>query len=124
MRLLEIHIEVEDLERSLDFYQQIIPHKKIVRWSDGSAAALVLEDGSAFGIWRIGTRGLHDGRGGEHLHFAFQIKSEEYENFKQRLESLGISPTEHQWDNGERSLYFFDPDGHQGEFMTCDWLAL
>jgi hypothetical protein len=28
---------------------------------------------------------------------------------------------EYVWPSGHRSVYFFDYDGHQGEFMTTDW---
>ncbi len=124
MRMLEFHIEVADVEAALEFYQQLLPYEKITRWGDGSAVALVMPDGAAFGIWKKGKIGLFDGRGGAHLHFAFQIEPDEYEHYKQRLLDLGHSPEEHVWPSGQRSLYFFDDDGHQGEFMTCDWFGL
>lgn len=124
MRLIETHIEVQDLERSLKFYSTLLPHKKIVRWKDNDAAALVFDDGSAFGIWEVGKTGIHGGRAGQHLHFAFQISPNEYGEYKQRLEGLGIQALEYNWPSGERSIYFFDSDGHQGEFMTCDWFGL
>jgi len=123
MRLLEIHIETDDLERAEGFYTDLIPHRKITRWPDGSAIALVLEDGTAFGIWKKGKRGLYDGRGAQHLHFALQMAPEQYDDMKGKLEAKGIEVIEHTWSDGERSLYFFDPDGHQGEFMTKDWLS-
>jgi len=124
MRLVETHIEVADVERAVEFYAALLPHRKVVRWSDGSAAAIVLEDGGAFGLWSIGKEGLHGGRGGEHQHFAFQIEPGEYDEYKVKLESLGVKPIEHEWNNGGRSIYFFDADGHQGEFMTTDWIGL
>jgi len=80
-----------------------------------------LNDGSAFGLWKKGTRGIHDGRGAEHLHFAFRISPDEYDGYRFRLESLGVEALEHNWKDGHKSLYFFDPDNHQGEFMTKDW---
>ena len=123
MRFLEMHIEVVDLEASLEFYRQLLPSVKEVRWTDGSAVALVLPDGTAFGIWKQGKKGIFDGTGAQQLHFALQIAPEEYDRCKQKLESLGVEPLEHDWGDGHRSLYFFDRDGHQGEFMTKDWLG-
>lgn len=123
MRFVELHIETEDLKRAEAFYADLIPHQKIVRWPDGNAIAFVLPDGSAFGIWKKGKIGLHDGRGGQHLHYAFQIAPAEYDDMKKKLESKGIEVIEHAWRDGQRSLYFFDPDGHQGEFLTKDWLT-
>lgn len=124
MRLLEAHIEVEDVEKSLALYQKLIPHKKLVSWADGEANAFILEDGAAFGVWKKGKIGIHGGRGASHLHFAFQIGSEEYDAYVKRVKEAGLEPLEHVWENGEKSVYFFDYDGNQGEFMTCDWIAL
>lgn len=123
MRFLELHIEVADLARSERFYATLLPHAKVTRWEDGSAIAIILEDGAALGLWKVGKLGLHNGRGGEHVHFAFQIKRSEYDLYKERMLAMGIEPIEHTWPSGDRSLYFFDPDGHQGEFMTKDWLG-
>lgn len=124
MRLLEVHLEVSDVAHSLKFYSQLLPHRKVDSWDEGSAAALVLDDGSAFGLWVKGKRGTHGGRGGEHVHFAFQIRPDEYEHYNTKLHSLGMKTQEHTWPNGQRSVYFADYDGHQGEFMTVDWLGI
>ena len=123
MRMLEIHVEVSDLEKSLALYVQLIPHVKVSHWEDRSAVALILEDGTAFGIWKKGKVGMYDARAGEHVHFALQIHTEEYQDFKNRIESAGLSAIEHQWPEGHKSLYFFDYDGNQGEYMTADWLG-
>ncbi len=122
MRILEIHIEVVDIERSIAFYQKLLPTATVERWRDNSAAAFVLPDGAAFGLWTTGKRGIHNGQAGAHVHFAFQIKPAEYDVYKQRIIDVGATPLEHVWESGQKSVYFFDPDGHQGEFMTEDWL--
>lgn len=122
MRLLEVHIEVEDLDAALEFYSALLPHRKVVRFSDSQAYALVLDDGAAFGLWQKGKNGLHGGQGAAHLHFALQIAPDEYDSYLQRLRELGVKPIEHLWSDGHRSIYFFDRDGHQGEFMTRDWI--
>lgn len=122
MRIIEIHIEVSDLDRAQAFYSALLPHTGVTRWSDGSAVAIVLEDGSALGLWKRGRVGLHGGRGANHLHFAFKIEPGEYDEYRQRLVDLGCKPIDHVWPNGERSVYTFDHDGHQLEFMTVDWI--
>lgn len=121
MRILEIHIEVEDVQRSFNMYSQLIPHSKVIWWDERDAVAMVLEDGSAFGLWKKGKKGIHSGRAGQHVHFAFQIAPSEYDEYKRKIESLGLTPLEHTWPRGAKSVYFFDSDGHQGEFMTTDW---
>ena len=121
MRLLEIHLEVADLERSLALYSKLIAHTRIEEWDDRAAVALVLEDGSAFGLWKKGKLGIHDSRGGEHVHFAFQIRPDEYDEYVEKIQSVGLEPLHYVWESGHRSVYFFDYDGNQGEFMTTDW---
>ena len=122
MRLLEIHLEVADLARSEVFYKAILDYSKITRWTDNSAIAFILPSGTALGLWEKGKQGLYGGRGGEHVHFALQIDPDDYPSILKKLQALSIDVIEHTWPDGQRSLYFFDPDGHQGEFMTTDWL--
>jgi len=124
MKLIETHIEVEDVEKSLSLYQSLISHKKCLRWADGNVAALVLDDGSEFGIWKKGHRGIHEGQGGQHVHFAFQIKHEEYDDYKEKIVSTGMKPLFYEWETSHKSLYFFDHDGHQCEFITGNWIDL
>lgn len=122
MRMLEIHIGVKDVKKSVAFYSELLPHIKIIDDEEKKQVFIVLEDGSAFGIWEEGYHGLHKGLAAKHLHFAFEISPDEYDLYKSKLEKLGVDVIEHSWTDGERSLYFFDADGHQGEFMTKDWL--
>ena len=124
MRLIEIHLEVSNLETSFNFYRQLFPYKQIVQFKNKDAYVLILEDGSAFGIWLKGKVGLFGGKGGEHVHYAFNITTDEYPLYLAKLKKMQTEYFEHEWDNGAKSVYFFDADGHQGEFITCDWLEL
>jgi catechol 2,3-dioxygenase-like lactoylglutathione lyase family enzyme len=125
MRMLEVHLECGDLAASVAFYTALIPQVRLIWDGPGDAQAfLVLEDGSALGLWQKGTRGIHRGRAGAHVHWALEIAPAEYEAYRARIAERGVEPLEHQWPDGAKSLYFFDPDGHQGEFMTKDWLRL
>lgn len=118
-----MHIEVEDVDMSAEFYRTLFQITKEVKWHDGSARALIFPDGTAFGIWQRGKRGLYDGEGAQHLHFALQIEPAEIDKYRERLQELGVKVIDHDWEDGHRSLYFFDRDGHQGELMTKDWLG-
>jgi len=121
MRLLEIHLEVASVERALEFYARLFPHARQVGWDDRSAVALVFDDGAALGIWTRGKLGKYKGRAGEHTHYAFQVTLDELEIYRLRLTQLGVEFIDHAWTPPHKSIYFFDPDGHQGEFMTKDW---
>ena len=124
MKLIETHIEVEDVEKSLLLYKKLIPHKKILQWADGKVAALVFDDGSAFGLWTKGHKGIHDGKGGTNVHFAFKIDENEYKDYKDKIIKAGLEALEYEWESGYKSVYFFDYDGHQGEFITGNWIEL
>jgi len=53
----------------------------------------------------------HYGTG--HLHFAFEVVAEQYEAWKEKIESLGIEiEQEVVWREGVKSFYFRDPDLH------------
>ena len=43
-----MHIEVENVDASAEFYRTLFPVAKEVSWDDGSATALVFPDGTAF----------------------------------------------------------------------------
>lgn len=124
VRLVETHIEVSNVEKSFALYSKLVPHVRVARWGDdesGYVAALVLEGGEAFGLWQKGKIGIQGGRGGKHQHFAFLIKPEEYDHYVELIRSQAMEPLEHVWQSGAKSVYFFDYDGHQGEFITSDW---
>lgn len=54
-------------------------------------------------------------------HIALNIRLEDYESEKRRLEGLGVAvqATEHAWLH-VRSLYFADPEGNTLEFVCYD----
>lgn len=60
----------------------------------------------------------HYGEG--NLHFAFEVKPEDYQASKKFIEENGI-PIEHEASWGElKSFYFRDPDGHSVEIVMHD----
>lgn len=122
MRLIELHLEVGDIARSLAFYTRLFPQARMVGWDRQTAVALVFDDGSAIGLWTRGKVGLKGSRAGEHVHYAVQTTIDELEVFRTRLKEMGVEVFDHSWDPPHMSIYFFDPDGHQGEFITKDWL--
>lgn len=124
MRISEFHLEVKDVEKSKDLYKRLIPHKKIIRWANNDVTAFVLENGTAFGLWKEGLKGIHGGQGGTHTHFAFEIAPSEYKEYKNKILDAGLEAKEYTWDTGHKSVYFMDFDGHQGEFITTDWITL
>ncbi|WP_338791478.1 VOC family protein [Bernardetia sp. MNP-M8] len=54
------------------------------------------------------------------IHFAFEVKVEDYQMWKNKIENLQIKIThEQEWKNGLLSFYFEDPDGHVLEIVSA-----
>ena len=119
--ILETALYVDDLRRSLDFYQTLFGFQVMV--SIERMAALEVPNSQVLLLFKkkgslTGTPGgAHDGDG--QLHMAFAIPAGEFDAWEARLNELGIGITEKvTWDRGGRSLYFRDPDGHLIELAT------
>jgi catechol 2,3-dioxygenase-like lactoylglutathione lyase family enzyme len=133
-RLLETALYVEDLERSAQFYQQVLSLERIVGTTlemetqsrvlrplhiPGGQVLLLFPKGSAIktAVLPGGTIPPHDGNG--RLHLAFAISASELQGWRERLQAHGVSiEGEMMWPRGGTSLYFRDPDGHLVELAT------
>ena len=53
-----------------------------------------------------------------HQHIAFEVAPSEYEEWKDRIQSLGIEIIQEQlWKNNLKSFYFLDPENHVLEIV-------
>ncbi|PIY08786.1 MAG: glyoxalase [Flexibacter sp. CG_4_10_14_3_um_filter_32_15] len=53
------------------------------------------------------------------IHFAFEVKTEDYQKWKEKMKDYQIKIThEQEWKNGLLSFYFEDPDGHVLEIVS------
>jgi catechol 2,3-dioxygenase-like lactoylglutathione lyase family enzyme len=133
-RLLETALYVADLERSAQFYRQVLglgavegTTSEAEAWSrvlrplhiPGGQVLLLFKTGSTAttAVLPGGTIPPHGGVGA--LHLAFAIPASELDGWRDRLRSLGV-PIEGEmvWTRGGTSLYFRDPDGHLVELAT------
>ena len=67
------------------------------------------------GIWPPGEK-EHRDRGGRHVHFALSVEPGTLDRLAEDLRGHGLEvsePVEH--DGGDRSVYFFDPEGNRVE---------
>jgi catechol 2,3-dioxygenase-like lactoylglutathione lyase family enzyme len=124
--VLETCLYVENLERSIRFYQDVMQFPKLV--SDGRFCALeaarqqvllLFKKGASTQPMVIegGTIPPHDASGQTHL--AFAILAQELEAWKGWLEHHQVAlESQVQWERGGKSIYFRDPDGHLLELVT------
>jgi catechol 2,3-dioxygenase-like lactoylglutathione lyase family enzyme len=114
----EVVLEVLDVERSVDFYVGCLG---LPLYSRSDDRAWVLAGRSRIGLWRPQV-GLADGRGGVHVHYAFQVDEGGLGDVVARLEQWGLSPRliSSEEEGRGRAAYVTDPDGNVVEFWTHD----
>jgi catechol 2,3-dioxygenase-like lactoylglutathione lyase family enzyme len=122
MKILETVLYAEDLEKSREFYGDVLglevisfdPARDLFLRLDGSvliifkASKTVIADS---GVPPHGTTGIG--------HAAFQATETELSEWKTKLEQHGVQITkEIMWRNGAKSIYFNDPADNVLEFAT------
>ena len=125
-RVLETSLYVDQLSRSIDFYQRIFGFAQLM--SDDRFCALNVSSQQVLLLFvKHGTTkpitipgGIippHDGEG--QMHVAFTIAKEEEAAWSAQLQAAGIViESRVAWPRGGFSLYFRDPDGHLLELVT------
>jgi lactoylglutathione lyase len=122
--LFETHLTVQNLDRSISFYRDvvglpvatIIPARRVAfLWVAAPGAAML-------GLWEApGPMGLH-------LHFALRMAEAEVLGAPARLRAAGVPPLDNDGNPTETpivygwmpavALFFRDPDGHSVEFIS------
>jgi catechol 2,3-dioxygenase-like lactoylglutathione lyase family enzyme len=118
--ILESSLYVDDVPRSVQFYEKIFGFRVI---SDFGGRGCAIEVGSSqvLLLFKKGEsremQSPHDGDG--ELHLAFAISAAELANWEAWLAKNEIPMEEKRaWERGGHSLYFRDPDRHLIEVAT------
>jgi catechol 2,3-dioxygenase-like lactoylglutathione lyase family enzyme len=124
--VLETSLYVEDLERSIRFYLEVMQFHKLVgdqRFGALQAARqqvlLLFKKGASTEPMVIdgGIIPPHDASGQTHL--AFAVSAQELEPWERWLEQHHVViESRVRWERGGQSIYFRDPDGHLLELVT------
>ncbi len=128
--VLETALYVEDLGRSIKFYQRVLGLTLASEPVDRMCALTVTTDqvlllfkkgGSVHAtITPFGTIPPTDGDGT--LHVAFSIPPSDFHVWQDRLRKSGVDiESIVTWPEGGQSIYFRDPDSHAIELKTSNW---
>jgi catechol 2,3-dioxygenase-like lactoylglutathione lyase family enzyme len=124
--VLETSLYVEDMERSIHFYQDVMQFRKLV--SDERFCALQAAQQQVLLLFKKGastepmvidggTIPPHDASGQTHL--AFAISAQELEPWERWLgQHHLVIESKVRWERGGQSIYFRDPDGNLLELVT------
>ena len=124
--IIETALHVEDVERSMAFYDRVFGFSKMV--FDARFCAYNVAERSVFLLFKKGgtleplevpgATGMippHDGSG--HMHVAFAVPAAG--EWPARLAECGVAvESTVRWASGGMSIYFRDPDGHLIELAT------
>lgn len=118
--ILETSLYVADLERSRNFYGDVLGLEVVevgerlcaMRLADRQILLLCLKGASATLM-----PGGHDGDG--RFHLALAVPLSDLAEWEAQLRKHGVAIEEkHTWESGGQSLYFRDPDQHLIELAT------
>lgn len=114
----ELVLEVSDLDAARRFYRDLLGFEETLYGEGRDDRYWYLIGSSArLGVWTPQV-GLAGGRGGAHVHFAFQLAREELDPLLDRLRSSGAEVEGPIQLGADRAIYITDPDGNVVEFWT------
>jgi catechol 2,3-dioxygenase-like lactoylglutathione lyase family enzyme len=118
--LLETAIYVEEMDRAVRFYEQVLALE--VLDADERLTAMGVAGRSVLLVCLRGAsvsrpKGPHDAQGPQHV--AFAVPADDIPRWRARLAEHRVAIEEtREWSRGGTSLYFRDPDGHLLELAS------
>ena len=104
-----ITMAVSDLEKSVEFYVNILGLRLVGKWDKGA----YLLAGSQWVALNVDNAVVLEKKS-DYTHISFNILSTDFKKMKDKLESAGVKSFKENSSEGE-SFYFLDPDGHKLE---------
>jgi predicted enzyme related to lactoylglutathione lyase len=116
----ELVLEVSDLEAARRFYRDVLGFEETL-YGEGAEGRYwyLIGDTARLGIWTEQV-GLAGGRGGAHVHYAFNVVDGEIDELKARIEAAGAEVEGPIQLGPGRAIYVTDPDGNVVEFWSQD----
>lgn len=116
----ELVLEVADLEAARAFYRDVLGFEETLygEGREGRYWYLVGET-ARLGLWTEQV-GLAGGRGGAHVHYAFNVEDAEIDRLRERIGERGAEVEGPIQLGPGRAIYVTDPDGNVVEFWSQD----
>ena len=116
----ELVLEVSDLDAARRFYRDVLGFEETLygEGAEGRYWYLVGET-ARLGLWTEQV-GLAGGRGGAHVHYAFNVPDAGIDRLKNRIEGAGAEVEGPIQLGPGRAIYVTDPDGNVVEFWSQD----
>lgn len=116
--LNHITLAVSNIDRSFDFYHNILGFKPLVKWDKG--AYFLIADGDNAEFWFCLNLDLNHTPSACYTHYAFTVAEKDFTSMKKRILEYGAKIFKDNSSPG-KSLYFLDPDGHKLEIHLGSW---
>ena len=116
----ELVLEVSDLERARAFYRDVLGFEETL-YGEGREDRVwyLVGESARLGLWTPQV-GLAGGRGGAHVHFAFNVPDSAIDDLQHRLQERGAEIDGPYQLGPGRAIYVTDPDGNVVEFWSQD----
>jgi catechol-2,3-dioxygenase len=113
-------LEVSDLEAARYFYREVLGFEETL-YGEGREGRYwyLIGETARLGLWTEQV-GLAGGRGGAHVHFAFQVPDDEVDRLGRRIRDVGAEVEGPIQLGPGRAIYVTDPDGNVVEFWSQD----
>lgn len=113
--LNHLTLSTSDIERSFNFYQNILACKPLAKWKSG--AYLLAGD-----LWLCLSLDPNADKlaSQKYTHYAFSIEPEKFKYYSQNAEQLKLRLWKDNTSEGD-SLYILDPDNHKLELHVGNW---
>lgn len=115
--LNHITLAVTHIDRSFEFYRQILGFKPLVKWDKG---AYFLIGGGEHATWFCLNVDPERKPTPCYTHYAFTVSKKDFQDMSKRLLKANVKIFKENTSPGD-SLYFLDPDGHKLEIHASHW---
>lgn len=112
-----ITLAVQNIERSFEFYKNILGFKPLVKWENG---AYFLVGDEQNGDWFCLNFDKNRKPTSCYTHYAFSVSPENFNLMSEAIIKSGVHIFKENSSPGD-SLYFLDPDGHKLEIHASNW---